>query len=73
MASAGFGVDEVVAVFVVGLIPCLTSRMCPRAVGLDFGRCLRTRSDVRLGQVANRPASIASIHVEDTCLKAALC
>ena len=71
--SAGLGVPGVLAVFVVNLIPCLTSRMCPRAVGLDFGRYLRTRLDVRPGQVANRPTLIASIHVEGTGLKAALC
>ena len=27
-------------------------RMWPLAVGMDFGRCLRTRSEVRPGQVA---------------------
>ena len=73
MASAGFGVAGVVAVFVVDLITCLISPMCPRAVGLDFGRCLRTRSDVRSGQVANRPASMALIQVEGTGLKTVLC
>ena len=47
--------------------------MCPRAVGLDSGRCLRTKLDVRSGQIANRPALMASIQVEDTGLKATLC
>ena len=54
-SSAGSGIAGILVVFVVDLTPCLTSRMCLREVGLDFGRCLRTRSDVRLGQVANYP------------------
>ena len=33
VATAVFGVAGVVAVFVVDLIPYLTSRMCPRAMG----------------------------------------
>ena len=73
VASASFGVDGVVVVFVVDLMPCLTSRMCPRAVGLNFGRCLRTRPDVRTDQVANRPASMASIQSECTGLKSTFC
>ena len=73
VASAVSGVARVVAVFIIALMPCLISRMCPRTVGLDFGRCLRTRLDVRPGPVGNRPVSIAFIQVEGTGLKAALC
>ena len=73
MESTGVGVTEVAVVFAVDLMPYLTLRMCPRAGGLYFGSFLRTSSDVRPGHVANRPAPLASIQVEGTGLKAALC
>lgn len=38
IASAGVVVAGVAAVFVVDLMPCFTSRMCTRDMGLDFGR-----------------------------------
>ena len=34
-------------------------RMCPLAVSMDLGRCLRTRSEVRPGHETKKPASMA--------------
>ena len=36
---------------------------CPFTVDSDFGRCLHTRLDVRMGQVAKYPASMALVQV----------
>ena len=68
IATAGAGV-----VFLVERMRCLDSRIWPLLVGSDLGRCLRTRSVVRLGQVVKQPASMASHQVEGTGLNAALC
>ena len=46
--------------------------MCPCAVMMDLGKCLRTRAEVRPGQVVKKPVSIAWIHVEGTGENAAL-
>jgi hypothetical protein len=42
-------------------------------VASDFGRCRRIMSAVRPGQVANTPSWTASIQVEGTGLKHAVC
>ena len=49
----------------------LVFRMCLFAVAIDFGRFFSTRSDVRPGQVAKKPASITWIYVDGTGLKVA--
>ena len=43
---------------------------CPFAVASDLGSCLRTSSDVRAGQVAKNPASMALVQVCTVGLKA---
>ena len=42
-------------------------------VEFNFGRCFLTRYIVRPGQVVENPAFFASIQVDVTGLKAALC
>ena len=59
---------------VIGLVDRIfifAFRMWPFAVAIDFGRCLRTRLDVRPGQVAKNPAPISLIDADGTGLKAA--
>ena len=56
----------------VDRMPCFTSRIWPLVVAGDWGRCFRMSSAVRPGHVANLPASMASIQVDLTGLKAAL-
>ena len=64
------GADDGVGRFVERMF-ILVLRMCPFAVAIDLGRCLRTRSEVRPGQVAKKPLSMAAIHVDGTGLNAA--
>ena len=47
--------------------------MLPCAVMMDLGKCLRTRSEVRPGQLVKKPAPITLIHVEGKGENAALC
>lgn len=65
VGADGGGRDFVERMFIFFL------RICPFAVAIDLGRCLRTRSEVRPGQVVKNPASMATIQVEGTGLKAA--
>ena len=65
VGADGGGSDFVERMFIFFL------RICPFAVAIDLGRCLHTRSEVRPGQVVNNPASMATIQVEGTGLKAA--
>ena len=48
-------------------------RRWPLVVERESGVCLRTSSDVRLGQVAKYPASIAFVDVLTTGIKYAWC
>ena len=45
----------------------------PLVVSMDVGMCLRTSLDVRPGQVAKYPASMALHQVSTTGLEKALC
>jgi hypothetical protein len=45
----------------------------PFAVATDFGRCFWSKSDVRPGHVAKKPASMAAVQVVVTGLKQARC
>ena len=68
------GLDMVVAgeVFLVDRMFCRSWRRCPFAVAMLFGKCFRTRADVRPGHVVKKPAVIAVVHDDNTGLKAAL-
>ena len=66
----GVGADDGVGCLVERMF-IFVLRMCPLAVATDLGRCLRTRSAVRPGQVAKKPWSMAAIHVDGTGLNAA--
>ena len=54
----------------IAQLDCLYCFRCPFTVARDLGRCLRTSSDVRPGQVAKNPASMALVQVCTTGLKA---
>ena len=49
---------------------CRSCFRCPFAVASNLGICLRTSSEVRLGQVAKYPESMALVQVCTTGLKA---
>ena len=42
---------------------CWSCLRCPFAVSSNFGRCLRTSSEVRPGQVAKYPESVALVQL----------
>ena len=52
---------------------CRSYFRCPFAVARDLGGCLRTSSEVRPGQVAKYPASMALVQVFTTGLKGRRC
>ena len=61
--GGGIGLVQRILIFVF--------RIWTFAVEIDFRRCLRTRSEVRPGQVAKNPASIDLIYADGTGPKAA--
>ena len=53
--------------------PCRSSFRWPLSVAIDLGKCFRTRLEVKPGQVAKKPLSIALHQVDMQGLNAVAC
>ena len=66
------GLELVVAgeLFLVDCMFCPSWQRCPFAVAILFGKCFRTKAEVRPGHVVKKPAVIAVVHDDTAGLKA---